>query len=71
MMAVYAETCSSTEDYEQVCRSESERIINKKLSTYNLRHICYARVGLFICYSEVDTCKNRVTFDIRNLSNFK
>jgi hypothetical protein len=28
MMAVLAETCSSTEDYEQVC--ESERIINNK-----------------------------------------
>jgi hypothetical protein len=28
MTAVWAETCSSTEDYEQVC--ESERIINKK-----------------------------------------
>jgi hypothetical protein len=29
MMAVWAETCSSTEDYKQVC--ESEMIINKKL----------------------------------------
>jgi hypothetical protein len=28
MMSIQAETCSATEDYEQVC--ESERIINKK-----------------------------------------
>jgi hypothetical protein len=31
-MAVYSETCSSTEDYERVC--ESDRIINKKLLSY-------------------------------------